>query len=267
MTSRLAAAWAICVRDYRLWTSYRMRSLTTLFTTITGITLFYYVSRLVQAPEVGDSDDYFGYVMVGTVVLEVMTSTLTSPVGIFRLELMTGTFERMLASPFGPIGSIMSLAIFPALLGLATGAVTLVFAGIVFGLPLHWATAPAAIPVAVLAALSFAPFGILIAAVAVVFKQTNAGATFVVAGTSLVAGLYFPVSLLPGWIQWAEHVQPMTPAADLMRHLLLDSPSSGSAVGALLRLVGFTVVMLPVATLALRLAVERGRRTGTITEY
>ena len=55
------------------------------------------------------------------------------------------------------------------------------------------------------------------AAAVVVFKQTNAGATFIVTGVTLLAGVYFPVALLPGWIEWASDVQPFTPALDLLR--------------------------------------------------
>lgn len=267
MRSFLAAAAAICVRDFRLWSSYRLRLFTTFVTATTGVTLFYYVSRLVSSPQVGSADDYFGFVIVGTVILEVMTSTLTAPVGTLRAELMTGTFERMVVSPFGAVGSIISLALFPALLGLAIGVLTLGIAAAVFGLALEWSTVPVAIPVALLGAFSFAPFGIAIAALAMIFKGTNVGATLIVAGLSLVAGLYFPPSLLPDWIEWTADVQPMTPAADLLRHLLVDTPMPGSSAVALVKLVAFALVMLPLSTLILRTSIQHSRRSGTITEY
>jgi ABC-2 type transport system permease protein len=89
----------------------------------------------------------------------------------------------------------------------------------------------------------------------------------IVTGLSLVAGLYFPIALLPGWIQWTSDVQPFTPAVDLLRHLLVGTPMHGSAGVAVLKLAAFAAVMLPVAILLLRAAVDRGRRKGTITEY
>jgi ABC-2 type transport system permease protein len=262
-----AGAAAVCVRDYRIFTSYRMRALTTLFTATMGVTLFYYVSRLVNSPQIGSADDYFGFVVVGTVILEVMTSTLTAPVGTLRAELVAGTFERMVVSPFGAAASIVSLAIFPALLGLAVGCVTLTIATVIFGLQLEAATAPLAIPAAIFSAASFAPFGVALAALAITFKGTNAGATFIIAGLSLVAGLYFPVELLPDWLEWASEVQPMTPAADLLRHLLLGTEMSTSVAEAMLKLLLFAALMLPLAVVGLRVAIERSRRRGTITEY
>jgi ABC-type polysaccharide/polyol phosphate export permease len=146
------------------------------------------------------------------------------------------------------------------------GVLSLVFAGTVFGLDMRWSTAALALPVAAIGALAFAPFGLAMAAAVVVFKQTNAGATFVITGITLLAGIYFPVTLLPDWIQWASEVQPFTPAIDLLRNLLVGTPLRAPAAEELAKLVGFAVVTLPLSVLVLRTAVEYGRRKGTIIE-
>jgi ABC-2 type transport system permease protein len=267
MTAALAAAGAIFTRDWKVFSSYRTRLVSTFVSTVVGVTVFYYVSRLVSGNSFRTPDDYFGYVVVGMVILEVLTSTLTAPIATLRAELMTGTFERMVVSPFGPVASIASMILFPLTLGVVIGVVTLTVAAALYGLDLHWSTAELAVPLAALGALAFAPFGLLLAAAVVTFKQTNAGAAFIVTGLSLVAGLYFPVSLLPDWIEWASNVQPFTPAVDLLRHVLVDTPMRGSTGVALLKLGGFAAVMIPIALIVLRAAVNRSRRKGTITEY
>ena len=267
MRAWIAGAAALCERDMRIFFSYRTRFLTIGFTPIVGVTLFYYVSRLVNSPQVGSSDDYFGYVVVGTVILQVLTATLTTPLGTMRSELLVGTFERLVVAPFGPVASVLSLTIFPVFLGLAVALLTLSYAAIVFGVSIEWPMALAGLPVAALGAISFAPFGILMAGIALTVKQATAGAAIVVAALSLVAGIYFPPSLLPDWISWLSDVQPFTPATELLRHLLLGTPMSGTVQGAILELIAFAVVMLPAATFVLRASVTHSRRNGTITEY
>jgi ABC-2 type transport system permease protein len=267
VSAAVSAAGAIFVRDWRIFKSYRTRAVSATVGAAVGVALFYYVSRLVQSSQFPTPDDYFGFVVVGMVILEVLTSTLTAPIATLRAELLTGNFERIVVSPFGAVASIASLTLFPLALGFAVGVVTIALAALLFGLDLHWATAPAAIPVGLLGALAFAPFGLLLAAAVTTFKQTSAGAALIVTGLSLVAGLYFPIALLPGWIQWTSDVQPFTPAVDLLRHLLVGTPMHGSAGAAVLKLAAFAAVMLPVAILLLRAAVDRGRRKGTITEY
>jgi ABC-2 type transport system permease protein len=105
------------------------------------------------------------------------------------------------------------------------------------------------------------------AAAVVLLKQTNAGATFVMAGMTLLAGLYFPVTLLPAWIRWASDVQPFTPAVDLLRNVLVGTPLSDPFGVELAKLAGFAAVLLPLSLLVLRAAVRRSRRQGTIIEY
>jgi ABC-2 type transport system permease protein len=267
LRSHLAAAGAICKRDWQLFISYRMRLVTTVFGTVVSLTLFYYVSRLVRSDKVGSPDDYYAFVVVGIIIFGVLTSTLSTPVATLRAELLAGTFERMVLSPFGAIRSVASLLIFPLLVALATGLISLIFATLIFGLDIRWSTAGLAVPVALLGAVAFAPFGLLMTAAVVLFKQTNAGALFVVSAFSLLAGLYFPVELLPGWIRWASEVQPFTPAVDLQRHLLVDTPLSDSPWVELVKLVMFAAVLLPPSLAVLGAAVKRSRRLGTIIEY
>jgi ABC-2 type transport system permease protein len=244
-----------------------MRFVTTFFTTAVSLTLFYYVSRLVNSDRVGSPDDYYAFVVVGIIIFAVLTSTLTMPVATLRAELMAGTFERMVLSPFGPVRGVMSLMLFPLLLALATSVLSLLYAGVVFGLELRWPQALAGVPIALLGAVAFAPFGLLMTSAVVLFKQTNAGATFIITGVTLLAGVYFPVTLLPGWIQWASDVQPFTPAVDLLRHFLVDTPLTGSMLVELVKLVAFPAVMLPLSIAVLGAAVRRSRRLGTVIEY
>jgi ABC-2 type transport system permease protein len=266
-TALLTAAGAILKRDFLLFTSYRSRLLSTLVSSAVSLTLFFYVSRLVNSRAVGTPDQYFAFVVVGLIIFGVLTSTLSTPVATLRAELQAGTFERMMLSPFGPVRSIASLLLFPLALSLTIGVLSLAFAGIAFGLDLRWDTAVLAIPVAALGAVAFAPFGLVMTSAVVVFKQTNAGATLVITGVTLLAGIYFPVTLLPDWIQWASEVQPFTPAIDLLRNLLVGTPLRDPAWTELLKLIGFAVVTLPLALMLLRAAVERSRRKGTIIEY
>jgi ABC-2 type transport system permease protein len=261
-----AAAGAIFKRDLLLFASYRARLFTTFFTMAVSLTLFYYVSRLVTSKQVGSPDEYYAFVVVGLIIFGVLTSTLSTPVATLRAELQAGTFERMVLSPFGPVRAIASLLLFPLTLALVVGVASLLYAAIVFGLDLRWGTVPLAIPAAALGALAFAPFGLVMTALVVLFKQTNAGATLVITGVTLLAGVYFPVALLPDWIEWASQVQPFTPAVDLLRNLLVGTDLPDAAWVELLKLLGFTALMLPVSLICLRAAVARSRRQGTIIE-
>jgi ABC-2 type transport system permease protein len=111
------------------------------------------------------------------------------------------------------------------------------------------------------------PFALFLVALVMAFKQAASASQFIVSGIAIVGGLYFPIALLPGWIRWTSEVQPFTPATDLLRHLLVDTPLVHPAGVELLKLVGFSLVLLPAGFALLRASIRYGQRTGTVAEY
>jgi ABC-2 type transport system permease protein len=260
------AMWGIMRRDAILFLSYRTQFVTQLLSPLFSLTLFYYISHLLTAKTVHSRGGYFGFVIVGLVIVQSLTMSLGVMPSSVRQELVSGTIERFLVSAHGPMNGILGTLIFPLLNAFFIGAVTLGLATAIFGLPLA-GTAVLAIPVALLGTLAFIPFALILVAMVMAFKQVSRASSFIVAGVAIVGGLYFPVSLLPGWLRWMSDIQPFTPATDLLRHLLVATPLHHSAGIELLKLVAFTVVLLPAGLLLLSRAIRHGQRAGTIAEY
>jgi ABC-2 type transport system permease protein len=257
---------AVIRRDLYVYMSYRTRVVSQVLTAVFSLTLFYYVSQLVHVTGFPSPASYFGFVVVGIALVSVLYSCF-SVSEMVRQELIAGTFERLLLSPFGAIRGVLAMTLFPLMYAFVLAAITLGIGCAVFGLQLHWPTVPLSVPALALALLSFLPFGLLFAALTVAIKQGSVGTSWVIALISIVGGLYFPVSLLPGWAQTASDLQPFTPATELLRHLLVDSPMRTDVATAIAKLVGFAGVLLPASLFALHYAIRIGQRRGTIIEY
>jgi hypothetical protein len=201
----IGAALAVARRDALLYLSYRWRLLGQVFTLTFTLTVYYYISRLVTVGKFDSPDEYYAFVTVGLVIMQVLQATLAIS-GVIRQELVAGTFERMVVSPFGPVGGITALLLFPFLESIVVGTITLTIGAILFGLPIAWSTAWLALPVALIGSIAFAAIGLVFAGMVLVVKQASAGANLAVAGFSLIAGLYFPISLLPSWVSWTSDV-------------------------------------------------------------
>jgi ABC-2 type transport system permease protein len=269
MSNAITAGYAFLAvmrRDLHVFVSYRTRIVSQLLTSVFSITLFYYVSKLVHVNGFGSAQSYFGFVVVGIALVSIMYSCFSIP-ELVRQELIAGTFDRLLLSPFGAIRGVIAMTLFPLLYSFVIAAFTLGIACALYGLELHWSTVPLSVPAMALALLAFLPFGLLFAALTVAIKQGAVGTTWVIALISIVGGLYFPITLLPHWAQTAAKMQPFTPATDVLRHLLVNSPQSTSIGSALIRLVAFATVLLPISILALSSAIRTGQRRGTIIEY
>jgi hypothetical protein len=185
----LSAAHGVLLRDWQVFISYRIRLVTSVLSMFFSLTLFYYISRLLKVSAVGSPDDYFAFVVVGLIILQVLTSTMYNPPVHLQGELVAGTFERLLVSPFGPVAGLCSMLLFPFVYSLGTAVVMLAFAQVVFGLPVEWSSAPLAVPVAVLGTVAFSCFGVALLGAVLVAKQAIAGTNWIIALISLVAGL------------------------------------------------------------------------------
>ncbi|MGH2871157.1 MAG: ABC transporter permease, partial [Solirubrobacteraceae bacterium] len=241
MASRyLQAALATAKRDAAIFFSYRLRMASELLGMFFTLTIFYYVAKLIRPGAVGPHAHYYVFVVVGIVTMAVLESALNL-IGMVRLELVAGNFERVLVSPFGPVAGAISMVAFPLVNAILFAAATLALAAGVFGMPLRLAGIPLALAVAGLGGLAFAAIG-------------------------LMGGAYFPVSLCPGWIRWGTAIQPLTPAVDLLRHLLTGAASPQPAWLDVVKLGGFAVVLTPLACAVLWQALRYARRRGTIME-
>lgn len=232
-----------------------------------GIILFFYVSKLVRVEPFDEPSDYFAFVVVGLIGLQLANAVLFLPMALIQQELSQGSFERLVVSPLGPVAGIVAILIFPFTAAVFTSVGVLVFAALALDLPVDWPDALIALPCSILIGLAFAPFGLLLISAALVIKQAVSFAGFVITGLALLAGLYFPVALLPGWIEWAADVQPLTPAVDLMRSLVVDTPTEAEPWQLAIRLAGFGAVLVPASIWILAKCVNLTRKWGTIVEY
>jgi ABC-type multidrug transport system permease subunit len=232
-----------------------------------SLAIFYYVSRLVRVKELGSHDEYFAYVVIGLVILQVLNSSFSTLPVALRGELVTGTFERLVLSPLGPISALVATTAVPFAVGLLSGTCMLAVGAAAFGLDVEWSSAWLLLPLVTLAWAALAPLGLMVTGFVILFKRASSALTWIVAALSLVGGLYFPVGILPGGIRWASEVQPLTPAVDLMRHALVGTPLADPAWVEVAKLAAFAAVLMPISLWALRFAVQAARRRGTILEY
>ena len=267
MSELLRIGAAIVQRDARLFASYRLQPLKELVGAIFGVVLFHQLAQLVSTARFPTRSAYFEFAVVGLAMMPLLRSSLAGPVGALREELIAGTFERLALSPRGAAPCLLATLVFPFALSMLSAILILLIAGAFFGLHMSWSTAPLALPIGALAALAMAPFSAVMLAAGVAVKQVGAGAGWIVAGLSLVGGVYFPVALLPPWISWAADVQPLTPALSLLRHVLTGSRLESSLATELGSLVAFSVVGLAIGSFVLRAACNHARRRGALLEY
>ena len=209
------AAAGLIRRDWSTFSSYRTQLISTAIGLLTTLTIYHFISKLV-GDSVQTPEDYFAFLVVGMVIFQVLQSTM-SVASAVRGELVAGTFERLLLSPFGAVRAVVSMMFFPFVMSLISSVILLTQGALIFGVDLEMDTAWIALPLALLGTGIFTSLGMLLAATTLAFKRAASGLGLAVTLVTSTSGVDFPIALLPGWLQAFSSVQPFTAAVDLLR--------------------------------------------------
>jgi ABC-2 type transport system permease protein len=264
---RLRAVLALFRRDYLIRTSYPLVRALDVGIGAIEVLIYYFISQTfegVTSASLGGAPSYFAFALVGITITAVVAATSSGVGFTLREEQLTGTLEALVAQPvratemaFGMCGLPLLMATVRVTLYLLVGGALL---GIDFG-DTDW-LGFGAVLVATGAAMS--SVGIVTGAVVLVVKRGTAISSFAIFGMSLLGGAFFPVSVLPGWLQWlGELVPPYFAFEGLRNALYLGSDWEGDAL-VLLALAG---IGLPLAVWLFGRGLLYARRSGSLAQY
>jgi ABC-2 type transport system permease protein len=266
-----SAGWkvrATFLRDARLMMSYRLAFLFDWFAIVASVASLWFVSKLVPASAAfggGRVASYFEYAVVNVAFVTLQSAALQSFENSIRNEQVYGTLEAVLATPTSV--SLVVLAAGAWAFTLAFIQVALYLAmGSLFGLDLDRVNLASLAVFLILAITATVPIGVIGAAAIVRFKQAAPTQSIFGRASTVLAGVLFPVSLLPVWLQAVSWTLPITHALNGIR---------GAFHGATLRdlspdaiwLTVATIVLLPFSLFIFRGAVARAKFDGTLGQY
>jgi ABC-2 type transport system permease protein len=263
--------WSFVVRDFRTETSYRLGFLTSLGGILFNTATFFFVSELI-----GDSarpylapynSDYFSFVIIGVAFSGYFGVGLNGFARALREAQTTGMLEAMLMTP-APLAVIVSgSALWSYAFTTVRVLLYLLLGSLLLTLRLGGANYLAALVSLVLSTVAFASIGIIAAGIIMIIKRGEPVTSLFGAFASLVGGIYYPVEILPGWLQFFSNLVPVTYAVRALRLALLTGAGWAELSRDLLILAGFTVVLLPVSLYIFRRAVDVARDDGSLAHY
>lgn len=264
---RPRAVVALTRRDLQIYLSYRLMMTLDLWIGVLDVVVYYFISKTFEgatSAPLGAAPSYFAFALVGIAVTVVIQATSLGIGAKVREEQLTGTLEALVAQPLGPTEIAVGLCGLPFAISTVRVAIYMLLGALAFGLDLShtdWAGFAAML---LLTAVAMSTIGIATAAVVLVIKRGNAIAGLLIFGMSLASGAFFPVSVLPGWIEAFGKVMPTRFAFDGFRSALFEG--SGWENDALMLLV-FSATALPAAAWLFARGMHYARRTGTLAQY
>lgn len=260
---------AFFFRDFAIARGYRGALVLETLEALFGVATFFYLSRFVESPELERAlptgTNYFAFALVGFAFFDYQSVALSAFDASIEEARQNRTLEALLVTQT-PLPVILAgSAVYPFLVMALRTCVYLAWGALFFGFAPPAANWPAAIVVLGASVLAFAGLGILSASYSVLFRRGNPAKWVVLGLSGLVAGLMYPVSVLPHVLQMLARLIPVTYSLEGMRAAVLAGAGWSEIWPSVAALLVFAAVLLPVSFAVFAWALRRTKITGTLT--
>src|SRR5579859_2010487 len=203
--------------------------------------------------------------LIGAVIwayLGIIFQVLTETVAWERWE---GTIEYTFMAPLARAVHLGGMGLFAVLYGVLRTALLFAVVALFFGLHFHAADFATALVLLAVASFSFVGIGMVTAVLPLISPEKGAQLGFIAQGFLLVvSGVYYPVSILPQWMQWLATVSPATYALRGIRHAVLDGYGLGASWGDIWPLLVLGVIAIPAGLAVFRAGERYAKRHGKL---
>ncbi len=262
----LNASYAFVERNFRGVRRYWGWEVVFFFYSIVNALTVAYIAPggVVVAGQQFDANRLIMYLVVGTVVWAYLNSVFDSVAFMVSWERWEGTIESTFMAPVRRLTFIAGSSAFAVLYSFVRAVGIFIVVALFFDLDMGSANWLGAFVVLAVGSLGLLGVGIMAAALPLLFLERGSQMTVVVqAALLLVSGVYYPVAVLPDWLEWMSHGSPATYVLNAMRAAVLDGAPLGELTPHFWPLLLITAVSLPlgvwVFTAAERYALRHGR--------
>jgi ABC-2 type transport system permease protein len=258
-------------RDLLVAWSYRVDFASDILGMAVQVFMFYFIGLMVDPGRLpsfgGNTTSYLEFVALGIVLAMFVQLALRQVSVAIRDEQYQGTLESLLLTPSRALTIQLGSMVYEFVYVPIRTIVFLTAIGIGFGLDFD----PAGFLPAAVVLMAVIPFvwglGVCAAAAVLAFRRGEGGAGFVATILTVASGAYFPLDLLPGWLQDLAEANPFAVALDAMREAVLGGAGWSDVGDSMLLLVPMAAASLTVGYVLYNRALRRELRKGSLGDY
>lgn len=267
----LKKAFAFLKKDFLMESSYRLAFFFNFFGILVSILSYFFINKLFGNQIVPHLQtfgvDYFSYVLLSTAFFGYVGIGLGSFSERIHAEQQLGTLETVLLTPTKISTILFSLALWNLVLATIDLFVYIFLAVFVFKISFANINILSTAVIFVLTILSFSALGIISASFIMVFKRGNPLGWVLGSLEGLIGGVYFPVTVLPGWMQAMAQFFPITYSITAIQLAVYKGYSLPQLSREILFLSAFSIVLLPLSLFLFRFGLDKARKEGTLGQY
>jgi ABC-2 type transport system permease protein len=211
-------------------------------------------------------NEFILYLMVGTLVWHYLSMVFDIVSESIQWERWEGTIEYTLMAPVSRVTHLLGQSAFAVIYGMLHTAVILAVVALFFQIDLGNADALTMLLVVAAGSTSFVGLGLLAAVLPLLSPEKGLQMTNIIkAIVLLVSGVYYPIEVLPAWLQPLGRISPATFMLEGMRAALLEGTSPPAALGLyILPLLLTGAITVPLGLWVFTRAERYAKATGVL---
>ncbi|MCR4433173.1 MAG: ABC transporter permease [Caldiserica bacterium] len=261
---------AFLLREAITFTTYRTALILQLFSMVISLASYFFLAKLVGNNLIPLLTPYGGnflsFLLIGVIFQNFFAVSQNTFSGAVSSEQRLGTLEILLASGLKPWEFLFCSALWPYLLTLLNSSLIFGLGLLVFGMKLSPNIGLALLSF-LLTIISVAGIGMISAGIILVNKQGDPISWFMGMLSGFLSGVYYPVEILPPWLQGLAQVLPQTHGLRALRLSLLQHAGWEAVGSEIMILLAFSLLTIPLGVLTFRWAFRKVRRDGTLGFY
>jgi ABC-2 type transport system permease protein len=173
------------------------------------------------------------------IIFEILTETV-------QWERWEGTIEYTFMAPLSRAVHLVGMGLFAVGYGVVRASIVFVVIASFFGLDMPDANYASALVLLAIASVSFIGIGMMTAVLPLISPEKGTQIGYIAQGLMLVvSGVYYPVSVLPTWMEWISKVSPATYALRGIRSAILEGKGLTALWGDVWPLIVIGLVSIP----------------------
>ena len=267
----LKKAFAFFKKDFLTESSYNISFLLSIFGTLLGIVGYFFIDKLFGqriAPHLEEFGvNYFSYVLLSMAFFSYIGIGIGSFSQRISTEQTQGTLEAILLTPTKINTLLLSLALWNFILATFDAIIYITLGIFLFKINFSNINILSTLTVAILTIVSFSSLGILSASFIMIFKRGDPTNWIIATLEGLLGGVYFPITILPGWLAFLAKLFPVTYAIRAVELAVYKGYSIVQLKNEIGFLLIFSLLLLPLSISCFRYSVKIAKISGSLSQY
>jgi len=210
-------------------------------------------------------EGYMTCLLIGALIWSYLSMIFDILSETVQWERWEGTIEYTFMSPTSRVTHLLGMGVYAVVYGIIRTAIVLGVAMLAFDLDLSDANYWAALVVLAVCSISLVGFGVVAAVMPLLSPEKGQQVTYIVSALLLlVSGVYYPINVLPEWMQVMAQFSPVTYALEGSRAALLGGVGLSQLWGSIWPLLLMGVVFVPMGLFVFHLGESYAKRTGKL---